>query len=178
MIILCDQDDTLADYQGRILEIISAEYPELPTLAFDTLEHFYIERHYPLHLQDAVAQISQRKDFFRNLKPIPGGKEALEFLRASGHDVFICTAPLLRYTHCVREKYEWIEEHFGDDWTDRMILTRDKTLVHGDKLIDDKPVITGVGIPKWEHIFYDRPYNRREPNRRLTWTNFKEVLGV
>jgi len=32
--------------------------------------------------------------------------------------------------------------------------------------------------PSWEHIFYDRPYNRDMEKRRLTWENWKDVLEL
>ena len=41
-------------------------------------------------------------------------------------------------------QFEWVEEHLGRDWTLRLILTRDKTVVNGHILIDDKPKITGM----------------------------------
>ena len=67
------------------------------------------------------------------------------------------------------EKYEWVENYLGDAWVKRIILTRDKTLIKGDYLIDDKPVITGVErSPEWEQIVYDRPYNRDVNKKRLT----------
>ena len=37
-----------------------------------------------------------------------------------------------------------MEEHLGSEFTKRVILTRDKTLVRGDVLIDDKPTIGGI----------------------------------
>lgn len=42
---------------------------------------------------------------------------------------------------CVQ--YAWIEKHLGYDFLDQIILTRDKTVVTGDILIDDKPDILG-----------------------------------
>ena len=60
------------------------------------------------------------------------------------------------YYNCVLEKYQWVEAHFGYDWTKRVILTRDKTIVSGDILIDDKPEITGCAMPPWQHVLYDR----------------------
>ena len=41
-------------------------------------------------------------------------------------------------------QYEWVENHLGKDWIDRLILTRDKTMINGDVLIDDKINITGI----------------------------------
>ena len=38
---------------------------------------------------------------------------------------------------------EWVEKHMGRDWLNRLILTKDKTIIAGDLLFDDKPKITG-----------------------------------
>lgn len=40
-------------------------------------------------------------------------------------------------------QYAWIEKHFGHEFLEQIILTRDKTVVSGDILIDDKPDIHG-----------------------------------
>ena len=40
-------------------------------------------------------------------------------------------------------QYQWIARHFGQAWVSKVILTCDKTIVHGDLLIDDKPKIKG-----------------------------------
>ncbi|WP_421446371.1 5' nucleotidase, NT5C type, partial [Agrobacterium tumefaciens] len=59
-----------------------------------------------------------------------------------------------------------------------MILTRDKTLVRGDLIIDDKPRIQGAVTPSWRHIVYDAPYNRQVTDApRLTWQNWRSVLA-
>lgn len=40
-------------------------------------------------------------------------------------------------------QYAWVEKHLGYDFLEQVILTRDKTLIAGDLLIDDKPDILG-----------------------------------
>lgn len=57
-----------------------------------------------------------------------------------------------------------------------MIVTKDKTLVHGDLLIDDKPRVTGTRSPAWQHVLYDQPYNRHVDAQRMTWSTWREVL--
>lgn len=42
---------------------------------------------------------------------------------------------------CVQ--YAWVEKHLGHEFLEQVILTRDKTLITGDILIDDKPDILG-----------------------------------
>lgn len=48
---------------------------------------------------------------------------------------------LIRVFAC--PQYAWVEKHLGHDFLEQVILTRDKTLVTGDILIDDKPDILG-----------------------------------
>lgn len=40
-------------------------------------------------------------------------------------------------------QYRWVEQNLGPQFVERMILTRDKTVVMGDLLIDDKDNIQG-----------------------------------
>jgi 5'-nucleotidase len=73
----------------------------------------------------------------------------------------------------------WIRHHLGQEFAERTILTRDKTLVRGTILIDDKPSVSGVMQPEWEHVLFDQPYNRKVTNRRrLNWSNYREILGI
>ncbi|MCT7149596.1 hypothetical protein M1196_23400, partial [Salmonella enterica subsp. enterica serovar Oranienburg] len=70
-----------------------------------------------------------------------------------------------------------------------MIITTDKTLVRGDILIDDKPVISGE-LPEystgtnharsWEHVIFDQSYNRHITNRRriLDWGDIGALAEI
>ncbi|XP_007099791.1 5'(3')-deoxyribonucleotidase, cytosolic type isoform X2 [Physeter macrocephalus] len=98
-------------------------------------------------------------------------------------EVFICTSPLMKYGHCVHEKYRWVEKHLGPQFVERIILTRDKTVVLGDLLIDDKDTIQGQEeTPSWEHILFTCCHNQHlalpPPRRRLlSWRdNWKEII--
>jgi 5'-nucleotidase len=60
-----------------------------------------------------------------------------------------------------------------------MIIIRDKTLVKGDFLIDDKPEVKGNQQPEWEYILYSQPYNQGGTSRRrMTWDNWEEVIRL
>lgn len=48
-------------------------------------------------------------------------------------------------------QYAWVEKHLGRDFLEQVILTRDKTLITGDILIDDKPDI--LGEPPWNFVW-------------------------
>jgi 5'-nucleotidase len=174
--ILVDMDGVLADFQSAILAIWEAEHPHEFTLKESEVTEHDMTQLFPPELRDEFDAIALREGFFRSLPPIEGGREALTEMQRLGLNVRICTAPKKIHRFCVPEKYAWIEEHLGGDWTNRMVMTRDKTLVAGDILIDDKPCVTGSLTPTWTHVLYDQTYNRSTDKPRLTWQNWKEVL--
>jgi 5'-nucleotidase len=179
MLILVDQDGPLADFERAFLDHWQTKYPDEFFIPVDERKTFYIREEYPSHLTKKVDAIYCSPGFYLNLPPTPGCIEAINFLLDSGHDVRICTAPLSRYDNCVLEKYQWVEKHFGRAFTKRVIITKDKTVVRGDLLIDDRPDVEGVYKPVWEHIIFDSSYNRNiTDKRRLNWNNFREVLGI
>ncbi|MBP8973451.1 MAG: 5'-3'-deoxyribonucleotidase [Anaerolineae bacterium] len=177
MRILVDMDGVLADFERGFEEAWRAVYPDLPVVPAAERRHLLVQDEYPPEWRGHVHAIFHAPGFFRALPPVPGGRGALEALLALGCDVRLCTTPLLDYRHCVVEKYEWVERELGPAWLDRLILTRDKTIIRADVLIDDRPQLDGTDAPTWEHILYDQPYNRTDRGkRRLTWQTWRAVL--
>lgn len=171
-LILIDQDGVLADFEQGVQMGYQARFGDtLPALAKGR-QHFYLADDYP-DLCENLHDIYTAKGFFANLPPIDGAIHAMHTLLASGLDVRICTSPISDYRHCVSEKFAWVEQHLGFEWTKRIVLTKDKTWVRGDILIDDKPVITGSLSPMWQHWIYSQSYNQstNNPNPRITWSD-------
>jgi 5'-nucleotidase len=170
-------DGVVADFEAWFLEGWRKQHPDKTPVALEERNTFYLTDQYPQEHRSLVHQIYSAPKFFRNIPPIKGSIEALHEMDKMGLQVLICTSPLKRYQHCVPEKYEWVEAQLGKAWTGRVIMTRDKTIVRADYLIDDNPDIRGLDTPTWEHIIYDQPYNRHiTDKRRLTWDNWKAVL--
>lgn len=97
--------------------------------------------------------------------------------------MFICTSPIKKYRYCPYEKYAWVEKHFGPEFLEQIVLTRDKTVVSADLLIDDRPDITGAEQnPTWEHVLFTACHNKhlqlKPPSRRLhSWSDdWKAIL--
>ena len=177
MIILIDMDDVLADFDGEFYRKWSEVHPDIYITSPNERKCFYLMEESPKEYEDMIRGIYTAPGFIKSLPEIPGSINALKDIESRGHKIFICTAPLNVYQNCVLEKYEWIEEHIGFEWTKKLILTKDKTLVQGDVLIDDKPEVTGAAKPVWEHIVFDKPYNRHtNHSKRMTWTNYKKML--
>ncbi len=178
VIILVDQDGPLADFEKGFLEQWLARFPNEVSVPSERRRAFYIADDYPKSLREKIESIYLALGFYRGLAPVAHSIETINGLINLGHEVYICTSPLLRNKHCVREKFEWVEEHLGGAFTQRIILTKDKTMVRGDILFDDKPDIKGIFKPTWEHVVFDCPYNRHAVGqRRATWDTFAGVLG-
>jgi 5'-nucleotidase len=172
-------DGVLSDFDGEFLRRWRKRHPEKFHIPMEERTTFYVKEQYPDELKPLISEIILEPGFFRDMRPVKGGTEALTEMDRMGFDVFICTSPLSTYRNCVLEKFEWVERHLGSSWVKRVILTKDKTLVKAAYLIDDKPEITGVEeMPSWEHIIYDRPYNQGVNKRRVTWANWKDVLVI
>ncbi|MFA7359734.1 MAG: 5'-3'-deoxyribonucleotidase [Candidatus Kapaibacterium sp.] len=177
MIILVDMDDVIADFDGGFLIKWREKFPGEFFIPMNERQKFYMRDEYPPELLDRVTELFTEKGFVANLPEIEGGVDAIRKIKEKGHEVFICSSPMRQYKNCVAEKYEWIEKHLGQEWTMKLVLTRDKTLVRGDLLIDDKPEVTGAAKPAWEHIIFDKSYNSHIKNqRRINWNNWQEVL--
>lgn len=179
MLVLVDQDQVLADFGDGFDRRFSATHPGAPLAPRSAATSYWIEDSYPPDWHERIRAVTTQEGFFRGLRPLPGAREALEGMLDAGHDVRICTAPVRAYRHCVREKYEWVEEHLGLAWTERMVVTRDKTLVTGDVLVDDKPQVVGtLDSPTWTHVYYRTGYNEHLPGVHLDWSGWREVLDA
>ncbi len=69
--------------------------------------------------------------FFLDLAPLPGAIDAVNELRA-GCDLFVLSAPSTRNPHSYTEKRLWIEKYFDYQFTKRLILSPNKSLLKGD----------------------------------------------
>ncbi len=168
--VLCDMDGVFADLEGMVIRILRAEFPRVRIPTPEERNTFYLDEQIALEHRHLVKEIIARPGFFLSLKPVPGAIEGLRRI-ASIPDVnlAICTSPLQDPTYCVPEKYEWVERYLGPRFLSNMIMTRDKTVVEGDIMLEDNSCIKGVNVPTWELILHHQMHNRASKKMRFTW---------
>lgn len=172
-------DNVIADFERQIIDTWIKKHPDLPYVKLEDRNTFYGIKQYPEEHHDLVKAIYFEEGFYRNMKPIEGALDAAKDL-AKDHKVFICTSPMTSSQYCTAEKFQWVEYHLGKEWKNKTIITKDKTMIIGDYLIDDKPEVAGAEEPIWEHIIFDWPWNQHIKNKKriIKWQNYREVLGI
>uniref|UniRef100_A0A8C7W6E9 5',3'-nucleotidase, mitochondrial n=1 Tax=Oncorhynchus mykiss TaxID=8022 RepID=A0A8C7W6E9_ONCMY len=172
--VLVDMDGVIADFEGGFLKKYRARYPNEPYITLEDRRGFWVSSQYGNLRSDLCVSSSELC--------ILSEKGKYPYIKCLT-DVFICTSPIKHYIHCPGEKYAWIEKHLGYDFLDQIILTRDKTVVTGDVLIDDKPDILGESSvcsvepnPSWEHILFTACHNKHilpssSHRRLLSWAD-------
>ena len=175
-IILIDMDGVIANFDRGLVRVMKKELPEIPITPYRNRTAFYFKDNFDKKDYKKIQEIERRPGFFKTLPIVPNAKEAISEISKRGHNVKICSSPLIHNPTCASDKYSWLEEKFGSYLAKQLIITKDKTLVKGDILIDDRPEIRGNYTPKWEYVLFDRPYNKYFPGRRINWSNWKSVL--
>lgn len=177
-LILVDMDGVQADLEERFWAQWAATQPDAPQRADADPTHFYLEDQLPEAWRPQVRDLVNSPGFYRDLPPVPGAGVALNEMLDHGWDVIVCTAPLLSNPTCASDKLAWLEEHIGPGWSRRCVIAKDKSLVRGDLLIDDKPTVTTTLTPTWTHVVFDAPYNRTaaSPHRLTGWGTWRQTL--
>lgn len=139
-ILYLDMDGCLADFDKGIKQLC----PEL-----ETSDNFpdYESRS---KMVDNVCEANE--DIFHNLEAIDGAIDAVNEL-FDLFEVYFLSTPMWNVPASFTGKRIWIENHFGDKATKRLILTHRKDLNIGHYLVDDR-VKNGVAEFTGEHIHF------------------------
>lgn len=159
--VLVDMDGVIADFESHLEKVIRENHPDIPCIALQDRTTFYAaDQYYQIggdELKKKVSDIINSPGFYRNIPPMENAIDAVKELSGmDGVEIFFCTSHNSGSNYSASEKLDWIAEYFGQDWTKRVILSQDKTLIIGDLLIDDKPNVGGtVRQPSWRQILFN-----------------------
>mmetsp|Transcript_149008 Transcript_149008/g.285472 ORF Transcript_149008/g.285472 Transcript_149008/m.285472 type:complete len:210 (+) Transcript_149008:85-714(+) len=192
-VVLVDMDGVICDFEAQFLQRWRKTHPSARWIPTEARTSHYVD-------QDASGAYDTRRShaiimspgFYDSMPPIPGALDALREMQAEGLRVCICTAPFGRgetAANCEAEKRAWVKSHLGEDWLtpERFICIKDKTLVPGKLLIDDKPNPSShwsgglAREPSWQHVVFTQPFNLeaaecRDTPRLACWSEWREIL--
>lgn len=176
LVVLVDLDGVMVDFIGGWKKIWNQKYPDRQITADPSV--FLLEDAYSgIGTEEEIVGIMQTPEFFLRLDPVPGAIEAFKQMQDTGLQLYICSSPTSN-SHSHKEKIDWVEMHLGKEWKNKTILTKDKTMVHGDYLIDDNPDVKGIFDPSWEHIVFESSYSHEAPKDKfsINWKTWPTLL--
>ena len=113
---------------------------------------------------------------FRNPPPIEGAIEAVKKLAESGkYELYIATAAPWGNPSSAMDKRFWIEEHFGDLFRKKMVITHLKNMLRGDYLIDDRTA-NGAGEFEGELLQFGWSYETKTFSKYPNWDSILQKL--
>ncbi len=91
----------------------------------------------------------------------PGAKEGVSDLMQSA-DVYFPTQPIYESPTWEYDRYHWFKQHFSEAVAERLIFTKDKSILFGHVMIDDKPEHLVNWKRRWGSgtaVLWPQPYN-------------------
>lgn len=128
-------DEVLADYTRKVIRVLTEESGYEVDL--EKIKGKFLSQSLPIEHLERVTDFPYRPGFFRDLEPIEHSREVLAELNRY-YEVFIVTAAT-RYVHSLKDKMEWLEEHFPFISHEQVVLCGNKSIISTDYLIDDHP---------------------------------------
>lgn len=153
MIILCDVDGVLADFEGHIRAHAKLE---TPTTEMD----FRLT-----HTKEELARVKVCADSEKFCYTMPSFQGSLRFVRRLERmgELYAVTAPWVSSKYWMHERFVWLAA--GGFNSQRIIMcpSASKHLVRGDIMIEDTPrnLFTWLNAnPTGHGLLYDLPWNR------------------
>lgn len=177
--ILIDIDGVLAETHQLWLDKINERYNRNHTIDECTNWSFHI----PLNLDESIYKYWDEPGHFENANLVPEALHGLESLWFN-HNCYILGAASYQ-TDAIVQKWRWLNRHFPFIKKENVVFAKDKSVVHGDYLIDDsvENVVRFVNrnnVPHREALLFNRPWNldySEDSSRVHRVSGWKEILS-
>ena len=124
-------DEVMVDNYQRYHDLYEAQFGKV----IDP-ETYRGKRIYDLPGVESIRERLHEPGFFRHLPVMKDAREVVQELYEN-HEVYIVTAAT-EFKHSFTDKWEWLEEHMPFIHWERIVFCGNKSIVHGDYMIDDK----------------------------------------
>ncbi len=131
MRICIDMDEVMVDNYQRYHAIYEERFGR-PIAT----EEYRGKRIYDLPGVETLRDELRKPGFFRDLPEMKDAREVVHELYEN-YEVYVVTAAT-EFKHSFTDKWEWLEEHMPFIHWERIVFCGNKSIVHGDYMIDDK----------------------------------------
>jgi 5'(3')-deoxyribonucleotidase len=131
--VIVDMDEVIADPLGEMIRWYENTYErkvDLELIRSGTWLKGFAEEHRTL-----VRQRLFEPGFFRHLPVMPDSQEVLRAIHDK-YELYIVSAAM-EFPNSLKDKLEWLNDHFPFLSWRQVVLCGDKKLVYGDHMIDD-----------------------------------------
>lgn len=172
MTIFVDMDEVLADTYGKHIELYNKEFNT--NLKREECLQGEVYENVPPEHRAAVHQHVWNEGFFGSLNPIPHSIEVMKEL-SKKHEVYIASAAM-EFPLSLKEKSDWLDEHFPFITWEHRILCGHKFILRGDLLIDDRPY--NLETFHGNTLLFNSPHNFSEDRfkRVYDWNQIASIL--
>lgn len=114
--------------------------------------------------------------FFRTARLMEGSYEAIKYLNEK-YELYVVSAGM-EFPNSLREKYDWLAQHFPFITWEQIVLCGSKKIISGDIMIDDYP--KNLNHFQGEKFIFTQPHNQllenEEYNRVNSWQEIMNIL--
>jgi 5'-nucleotidase len=131
--VIIDMDEVMADPMGAMIEWYKTKYDE--EIIYEQMLGGSWTKGFPQHHHAMIRERLMGEGFFRHLPVI---KDCVDVLKEMNqrYEVFIVSAAM-EFPNSLKDKLEWLLDHFPFLTWRQLALCGDKRLVCGDYMIDD-----------------------------------------
>ena len=152
--IIIDMDEVIADTMGGMISWYKGEHGR--DINFEDAIGGSWLRIFPLEHHSLIKERLYSLGFFRS---VPVMENSIEVLREMNqrYEVFIVSAAM-EFPNSLKDKLEWLLEHFPFLTWKQLVLCGDKRLISGDYMIDDH--VRNLEHFNGKKYLFTSPHNR------------------
>lgn len=168
--VLCDMDDVLNNFLGYLLKVYNQRNGT--NIKRSDIKDWDISQFVDISIFDIIKE----EGFFERI-PEKGKaiKTLKELIKSTKYDVYIVTACTTDTE--LEQKFKWFEKMLPDFDKNRIIRCKEKEIIRGDVLIDDKLDNLYRCEPYMKCVVFDMPHNRDE-QRFIRIKNLSEIVPI
>ena len=169
--LIIDMDDVLADATGQFINFYEREFGI--RISLESLNHKDEKKRFPNH-HEVVLQYPFKKTFFRTMAVKENSQEVVKKLNKA-YELYVVSSAM-EFPNSLTEKLEWLSEHFNFLNWKQFVFCGNKSVVHGDYMIDDLP--HNLEPFKGQQLLFTAPHNLQfnDFTRVNNWSEVEELL--